>query len=148
VIDMVIQLLGGISLDPASCEEANKIVRAAYYFDAESDGLKQKWFGNVFLNPPYGKNEYGESNQGIWSQAMINKFELGEFEKGVLLVNASPGSTWFHRLWSYPILFAYRRIKFIRSGSQQTHSNAFVFFGCDGRGIRRAFKDFGRMVYP
>ena len=46
-------ILDGIDLDPASCEYANdRWVLADTYYDRKKDGLNQRWFGNVFLNPP------------------------------------------------------------------------------------------------
>lgn len=50
--------LGGIDLDPASSEEANKRVNARMYWDEEQDSLSIDWAHimldpcNVFLNPP------------------------------------------------------------------------------------------------
>lgn len=55
IVDAAVQVMGAIDLDPASCEEANRVVRAARYFTAEDDGLTAPWSGDrIFLNPPGG----------------------------------------------------------------------------------------------
>lgn len=59
-------VLGGIDLDPASCEEANKTVRATLYYDKESDGLTEPWFGRVFVNPP--GDPRGKLPQAFWAK--------------------------------------------------------------------------------
>lgn len=50
--------MNGISLDVASSEDANKIVKADMFFTKENDGLKQDWtqFKTVWCNPPFGGN--------------------------------------------------------------------------------------------
>ena len=52
IIGKARQVMGGIDLDPATCEVAQGVVKAAVYYDKEIDGLNQQWFGRVWLNPP------------------------------------------------------------------------------------------------
>ena len=51
--EMVRRVFGGIDLDPASSAEANKVVNAKAFFTKRNDGLKKRWHGRVFLNPPF-----------------------------------------------------------------------------------------------
>lgn len=52
VIDAARRVLGGIDLDPCSCEEANVVVGAKQFFTRRDDGLRQEWRGRVWLFPP------------------------------------------------------------------------------------------------
>lgn len=54
IVDAAHEIMGGIDLDPASCEKANSYVEAAEYFEKEDNGYRLAWHGRVFLNPPGG----------------------------------------------------------------------------------------------
>ena len=54
-IELVKKVMGKIDLDPASCDEAQKIIKAEEYYTKEDNGLEQSWFGNIWLNPPYSQ---------------------------------------------------------------------------------------------
>jgi len=45
VIEAAREVLGGIDLDPASSETANRTVGAPRYFTEEDDGLARDWHG-------------------------------------------------------------------------------------------------------
>jgi len=102
-------VMGSIDVDPASCAEANETVKAGRYYDIESDGLAQKWSGNVWMNPPYAR---GVMEQFI--DALISKFEEGEVSQAVVLVNNCTETQWFQRLCrrSQGMCFVERRIQF------------------------------------
>lgn len=148
-------VMGGIDLDPASCANANKIVRAQKYFSQQINGLVQPWYGRVWLNMPYGKTG-NTSNQEIWLNKTWREWSHIHIEQAIVLVNAVPDRQWFLRLWNYPICFTDHRIRFLdRYGDEQknpTHGNAFVYicnkFNFQLQRFREGFNQFGHVVIP
>lgn len=142
-------VMGDIDLDPASCEQANRTVKARRYYTKDDDGLKQEWFGRVFVNPPYGWTEDSESSQAVWSARLIAEWEAGNILEGILLVNASTAQKWFAPLWRFPICFTDHRIRFERPGAEKNqppHGSVFVYFGHDVQKFTRVFSQFGAVV--
>jgi ParB family chromosome partitioning protein len=139
------RVMGSIDLDPASCEAANRLVMAAKYFDKDKNGLAQKWHGNIFCNPPYGRG-----GQAAWSKKMIEEYQSNNFNQGILLVNAATDTQWFQPLWAYPICFTKKRIKFVKAdGSAKdspTHGSAFIYFGSNKIDFANEFFEFGPIV--
>lgn len=139
------RVMGSIDLDPASCTSANKFVKADKFFDKKSNGLNQKWNGNVFVNPPYGRG-----GQSTWSKKMMAEYNAGNFEQGILLVNAATDTNWFKPLWRYPICFVTQRIKFIAQDGVKkhspTHASVFVYFGKNRNDFVFHFNAFGPVV--
>jgi len=140
-------VMGSIDLDPASCASANEVIRATAYFDKASDGLKQPWNGNVFLNPPYGRG-----GQSDWTKKLIKEYENQNITSAICLVNSATGNKWFQPLWQYPICFPTGRIKFIspvegtKVKHSPTHSNAFVYLGEDVDAFINEFKQYGPIM--
>lgn len=156
VIARVKTLLGRIELDPASSPSANKVIGAERFYSLETneDGLELPWEGRVYCNPPYGR---GVTNK--W----VDRFLSESFLAGVLLVNATPGSSWFKGLWNHPVCFTDKRIQFLHADtleprSSPTHSNAIVFRVNDEvlrkssyqfwRHFEHMFGDLGHIVFP
>lgn len=154
-IEAARDVLGGIDLDPASCELANRTVKAARIFtDDDDDGLSQPWAGRVWLNMPHGRRAgaRGPSNQAVWSARLLDHFAAGSVSAGICLVNAETASGWFQRLWSAWVCLTDHRIRFVdeagRPSTQPTKGNAFAYVGPNGARFAQVFSRFGRVIPP
>lgn len=142
-IEAAREVLGGIDLDPASCEAANLVVKADQYFDAGLNGLKEGWRGRVWLNPPYG------GLSGMFIEKLVAEYAAKKVSAAVVLVNAHCTDTaWFKPLWDGILCFTDHRINFAgddtRSGS--THGSVFAYFGPEAGKFIQGFQQFGPCV--
>lgn len=84
--------------------------KVANYFDIEIDGLKQKWEGVVWCNPPYGKTIK------LWMAKAYEAWQGGATV--VCLVPARTDTAWWHDYAAKApeIRFIRGRLKFERNG--------------------------------
>lgn len=108
-IELARQVMGGIDLDPATSEVANRVVQAPKIFTAEDDGRAQQWSGRVWMNPPYAQPLMGD-----FAEAVASKYESGEIEQACILVNNGTETQWFQRMLGAAdaVCFPKTRIKF------------------------------------
>ena len=84
--DWIFSKMGLIfDLDPAHPPFATS-VPCAYYYTKEQDGLNQKWFGSVWMNPPFSE-----------SKRWVHKFM--EHRNGVALLPFAK-SQWMTDIWN------------------------------------------------
>jgi hypothetical protein len=90
-------------LDPCQPEEKISWIPADKHYSLKDDGLVQPWFGNVWLNPPYGKHTID------WLAKMH------EHRDGIALVFARTDTKWYHEYVAKAdaILFMKGRVKFV-----------------------------------
>lgn len=74
LIEAARSAMGSIDLDPASHAMANRVVRAANFFTASTNGLAQEWSGNVWCNPPF-------SAWAQWARKMLAELESGRVKQ-------------------------------------------------------------------
>lgn len=143
-------VMGGIDLDPASCERANALVEAAEYFGLDNgrNGLAEVWCApRVFHNPPY-------SNAGAWVDKLVSSHLEGLVGEAILLVNANTSSAWFDGLWEFggALCFVRGRISFVAGAREESKTgwspSVFVYFGPRPEAFAREFEKFGRIVRP
>ncbi|HSW43507.1 MAG TPA: DNA N-6-adenine-methyltransferase [Patescibacteria group bacterium] len=143
-IEAAREVMGGIDLDPASSELANRTVRADRIYTMADDGLSQPWEGRIWLNPPYGKGS------GLFTTKLVEEYETGHVEAAVLLLNAYGfDAMWFQPLWDHPICFTDHRITFTspqRESGGPANGNIFIYLGTDEGAFAERFRAFGRIV--
>jgi ParB family chromosome partitioning protein len=137
--------MGGIDLDPASCETAQANVRAKRYYAIEDDGLSKKWRGNVWLNPPYGKDVIG-----LFASKVVAERE--RYKQAVVLVNNATETAWFTEIASVAsaICFLRGRVKFLDKSGKPSNTpvqgQAVLYIGCDVAKFCEAFAGMGLIV--
>lgn len=139
--------MGSIDTDPASSEQADKTVCAGMFFDSETDGLKHKWRGNVWMNPPYAQPLIRQ-----FAEAVASKYADGEIKQAVVLVNNATETEWFRVMveQASAICFPAGRVRFIDKGGNPSGSplqgQAVLYMGKHKERFKKAFAGFGWMV--
>lgn len=141
VIDNVRKVLGAIDLDPASCETAQRIVKAKRYFTEEDDGLSKPWTGRVFLNPPYQMPQIRNFTDKLIA-------ELPNIESAILLTNNNTDTKWFHKCARAATLICFTagRIHFYTpdiAETQPTNGQSFFYFGNEPSKFIEVFRSVG-----
>lgn len=145
-IESARRVMGSIDLDPASCEAAQGVVKATRYYTEVDDGLSanQPWYGNVWLNPPYGR-----SGPKFVARA-LEEYEVGKVNQVVLILNGYSFQTnWFRPLFDYPILWHHGRVSFWNEGetnNSPNHAPAIVYLGLDIEAFAKEFGQYGTVM--
>lgn len=137
----IVQSLGAFDLDPCSPIKRPWPTAGNHYTIAD-DGLKQKWFGRVWLNPPYGD----ETEK--WMK------RLAEHGNGIALIFArTETATWFEWVWpkATAVLFFRGRIAFCHVDGHRAQTSAgapsaLIAYGQHNADVLRASKIEGRYV--
>jgi ParB family chromosome partitioning protein len=131
-MEMARTVMGTIDLDPASCDVAQRIVRATAFFTEKEDGLLQEWNGNVWLNPSYHR-DLGPQ----FVSKLVYELSTGRVTQAIMLTNNSTDTDWFREAMSacQAICFVKGRIPFLdRDGVPElnpTQGQTFFYYGAD-----------------
>ena len=148
IVDAARVALGGhIDLDPASCEIANREVRARYVLTREEDGLLTPWSGRVWLNHPFerGKN-------GRWINKLVNEYLFGDVTAACCITWANIAEGWFRPLLGFPQCFPNGRIHYmlpdgtVKKGAPK--GSIITYLGPDPEQFARAFREIGTCKIP
>jgi len=161
VLDAARSAMGGeFTLDPSSCEIANRTVRAARFITVEQDALAfwTTWIDaaasstpvRIWLNPPYARGIIGQ-----FATKLIDTMARAGDAQAVSIVNADTGTIWFHDLLKAcsAVCHVKGRISFIDADTMKpqesnNYSQAVFYFGAHFRRFSDAFQKLGTVVIP
>lgn len=142
IIEAARSVMGGIDLDPASCEYANSVVKAERFFTEDDNGLEQDWSGRVFLNPPFA-----HPTVKFFAEKLLESFGSGQAVEAVWLSNACVDVGWWHQLASVGMVCFHRgRIKFYgpdETLQPPTLGQSIIYLGANRDLFKTTFSQLG-----
>jgi len=110
----LVEPLGTFDLDPCGAP-GHVLAERTYLLESGDDGLRDPWFGRVWLNPPYGKE----------AEPFLAK--LADHNKGTALIFArTETQTWHNIIWpkASAILFLEGRVTFLDPEGKAAKANS------------------------
>jgi phage N-6-adenine-methyltransferase len=144
IVELVVQVLGKIDLDP--CAEVGCRIPASTHYTCIDNGLTRTWHGRVFLNPPY-------SRPGKWITKLSEEITVGRVKSAIALVPASTDTGWLSPvLATQPVCFWKGRIKFLDTNYEPKlparQSHCLVYWGSQNERFKEVFDAYGVVQLP
>jgi phage N-6-adenine-methyltransferase len=140
VIELVMQVMGDIDLDP--CSDPDRNVPARFHYTEEDDGMAHEWVGRVFMNPPY----CGDTLK--WCEKMIGE----NVDQAIVLVPSNTDTKYFHLMleWCDAVCFVKGRLEFKpgegNTGGRSTVRNVLFYKGRNRELFKTHFAEIGSVL--
>ena len=150
-------VLRSIDLDPASTEEANKVIKASKYMTKEINGLSLPWGTashpvTVFLNPPSQRGSK-TARVPLWTAKLREEYLKRRVSAAILVVKGNLGYNWYEELYrSQWVCHLTKLPKFWRPGGvtqgKAKKGVSVFYFGPHTKRFIRILKPYGKIVPP
>lgn len=142
-VELARKVLGEIDVDPASCDYANKTIKAKTYYTIDNNGLDKQWNGKVWMNPPYTADLVQK-----FTDKMVSEFESGNTNEAIVLVNNATETQWFNNMIqdASAVAFPKGRIRYESTSREMNtpiQGQAFIYFGNNKNKFCDVFKEIG-----
>lgn len=134
--------MGGIDLDPFSSYTANKRVKAENFYSKEENGWDQQWYGNIWMNHPFSRENNKALNYKI-------EREMCNFKSLCFITFAATSEAWFRPFLKYPQCFLEGRTNYyLPDGTKKTgvtKGSIVTYIGPNIDKFYDNFKDLGEV---
>lgn len=137
IVARVVEVLGGIDLDPCSNTFGEPAVPATVRYTEADDGLSREWLGRVYMNPPYG------AIIAAWVEKLRAEHEAGNVTAAIALVPARTDTAWFQTLRDTILCFVGGRLRFSNSEQSAPFPSVLAYFGDERDRFAEIFGDVG-----
>lgn len=143
----VCEFYGGcIDLDPCANSLIAPHCPAAMHYTIEQDGLTLPWFGNVFVNPPYGRD-----GLPAFVKKCIAELEASRVNQILLLVPSRTDTKWHRSLNDFARCYLTGRLKFhnpANAGNAAPFPSVLFYFGQESKAFQRYWQSAGEVFMP
>ena len=142
IVEMAREVMGGIDLDPFSSEQANKTVKATYYFTKEDCSLMEDWWGRVWMNHPFGR----KMNKACVNK-LVKEYRLRITLEACCITFAATSEAWFRPLLKYPQCYIHGRTNYyLPDGTKKkgvTKGSVVTYLGPNVEKFKEVFSRIG-----
>lgn len=128
-------VLGHIDLDPCASQESS--VPAIHCFTKHDNGLRFDWCGNVYMNPPYGREIE------LWVKKLLGEYQAQRTKEAIALVPARVDTDWFRLFRDCMTCFISGRLKFSNCENSAPFPSALIYLGPNLERFAQGFYDVG-----
>ena len=141
IIEAARNTMGSINLDPASSLRANSLIRADNIYTKQDDGLSMDWFGNVWMNHPFGRKE-----NPLWINKLVSEYYKQNIEQAMCICFAATSEGWFRPLHQFPQCYLIPRTNYYKpDGTKKVGVTKGSVVTYLGENIDRFAKEFERL---
>lgn len=150
-IELARSVMGTIDMDPFSCEEANRVVKAKRFFTEKDNALDKDWNAvgrsTLWVNPPYGRGIIDKCIDKV-----IVEYRKGGISQAIVLVNNATETAWFQELSreASALCLVSKRIAFYNDDNKEVSGNTrgqvFIYLNMvDNSAFVREFSKIGQV---
>ena len=170
IVELAREVMGFITLDPASSTKANERVKASIFMDEHDDSLNKPWHGNVWMNMPFSKGEKAcpedttkckkkkcvERGYHIiedlpsnadWINKLVGEYGSGNVKEVCCITFAATSEVWFRPLLGYLQCFIHGRTNYyLPDGTLKkgvTKGSVVTYLGKNPEKFREVFSRIG-----